>query len=181
MSKLQAIRMDRQYQQQEIVTMLQAAGYRMDISLFSKMENDLCLPTPPTADKLCNLLGCGIDDIYQPHELDFSQCCSSTKNSPSNGLKNLKGRTERKMQFRLTKYALQVFTSGALEVCGYRTQTEWFYECVRQLEEKSLRIKENAVRSAGTETDGERVNECGQTLFTSTIAQSKEVCQDERC
>ena len=113
MSKLQAIRMDRQYQQQEIVTMLQAAGYRMDISLFSKMENDLCLPTPPTADKLCNLLGCGIDDIYQPHELDFSQCCSSTKNSPSNGLKNLQGRTERKMQFRLTKYALQVFTSGA--------------------------------------------------------------------
>ena len=179
MSRLQTIRVDRQYQQQEIVTMLQAAGYRMDISLFSKMENDLCLPTPPTADKLCNLLGCGIDDIYQPHELDFSQCCSSTKNSPSNGLKNLKGRTERKMQFRLTKYALQVFTSGALEVCGYRTQTEWFYECVRQLEEKSLRIKENAVRSVGAETDGEQVNKCGQTLFTSNIAQSKEVCQDE--
>mgnify|MGYP002561297580 FL=1 len=158
MSKLQAIRMDRQYQQQEIVTMLKAAGYRMDISLFSKMENDLCLPTPPTADKLCNLLGCGIDDIYQPHELDFSQCCGSTKNSPSSGLKNLKGRTERKMQFRLTEYALQVFTSGALAICGYRTQTEWFYECVRQLEEKSLRIKENAVRSAGAETDGEQVN-----------------------
>ena len=181
MSNLQAIRMEREYQQQEIVTMLQAAGYRMDISLFSKMENDLCLPTPPTADKLCNLLGCGIDDIYQPHELDFSQCCSSTKNSPSNGLKNLKGRTERKMQFRLTEYALQVFTSGALEVCGYRTQTEWFYECVRQLEEKSLRIKENAARSAGTEADGEQVNKCTQTLFTSNIAQSKEVCQDERC
>lgn len=158
MSRLQTIRVDRQYQQQEIVTMLQAAGYRMDISLFSKMENDLCLPTPPTADKLCNLLGCGIDDIYQPHELDFSQYCSSTKNSPSSGLKNLKGRTERKMQFRLTEYALQVFTSGALEVCGYRTQTEWFYECVRQLEEKSLRIKENAARSVGAETDGEQVN-----------------------
>ena len=158
MSNLQAIRMEREYQQQEIVTMLQAAGYRMDISLFSKMENDLCLPTPPTADKLCNLLGCGIDDIYQPHELDFSQCCGNTKNSPSSGLKNLKGRTERKMQFRLTEYALQVFTSGALAICGYRTQTEWFYECVRQLEEKSLRIKENAVRSAGTETDGEQVN-----------------------
>ena len=181
MSRLQTIRVDRQYQQQEIVTMLQAAGYRMDISLFSKMENDLCLPTPPTADKLCNLLGCGIDDIYQPHELDFSQCCGSTKNSPSSGLKNLKGRTERKMQFRLTEYALQVFTSGALEVCGYRTQTEWFYECVRQLEEKSLRIKENADRSAGTEADGEQVNKCTQTLFTSNIAQSKEVCQDERC
>ena len=171
MSNLQAIRMEREYQQQEIVTMLQAAGYRMDISLFSKMENDLCLPTPPTADKLCNLLGCGIDDIYQPHELDFSQCCSSTKNSPSNGLKNLKGRTERKMQFRLTKYALQVFTSGALEVCGYRTQTEWFYECVRQLEEKSLRIKENAARSVGAETDGKQVNECTQTLFTPKITQ----------
>lgn len=179
MSRLQSIRVDRQYQQQEIVTMLQAAGYRMDISLFSKLENDLCLPTPPTADKLCNLLGCGIDDIYQPHELDFSQCCGNTKNSPSNGLKNLKGRTERKMQFRLTTYALQVFTSGALEVCGYRTQTEWFYECVRQLEEKSLRIKENAVRSVGAETDGEQVNECGQTLFTSNIAQAREVCQDE--
>ena len=158
MSRLQAIRVDRQYQQQEIVTMLQAAGYRMDISLFSKMENDLCLPTPPTADKLCNLLGCGIGDIDQPHELDFSQCSENAKNSPSNGFKNLKGRTERKMQFRLTEYALQVFTSGALEVCGYRTQTEWFYECVRQLEEKSLRIKENAARSVGAETDGEQVN-----------------------
>ena len=178
MSNLQAIRMEREYQQREIVTMLQAAGYRMDISLFSKMENDLCLPTPPTADKLCNLLGCGIDDIYQPHELDFSQCCGSTKNSPSSGLKNLKGRTERKMQFRLTEYALQVFTSGALAICGYRTQTEWFYECVRQLEEKSLRIKENAVRTLGAEADSKQVNKCNHTLFTSNIAQSKEVCQD---
>ena len=75
------------------------------------------------------------------------------------------------MQFRLTQYALQVFASGALGLCGYRTQTEWFYECVRQLEEKSLRIKENAVRSAPTETDGKQVNECTQTLFTPKITQ----------
>ena len=171
MSRLQAIRMDRDYQQQEIVTMLQAAGYRMDISLFSKMENDLCLPTPPTADKLCNLLGCGIGDIYQPHELDFSQCSENAKNSPFDGRKRRETRTNRKMQFRLTEYALQVFASGALEACGYRSQTEWFYECVRQLEEKSLRIKEKAARSVGAETDGKQVNECGQTLFTSTITQ----------
>ena len=172
MSKLQAIRIDRQYQQQEIVTMLQAAGCRIDSSLLSKMENDLCLPTPPAADKLCNLLGCGISDIYQPHELDFSQCSENTKKSPFDGRKQRETRTNRKMQFRLTEYALQVFASGALEVCGYRTQTEWFYECVRQLEEKSLRIKENAARSVGAETDGKQVNECTQTLFTSTITQS---------
>lgn len=178
MSRLQTIRVDRQYQQQEIVTMLQAAGYRMDISLFSKMENDLCLPTPPTADKLCTVLNCGIDDIYQPHELDFSQCCNNTKNSPFDGRKRRETRTNRKMQFRLTEYALQVFTSGALEVCGYRTQTEWFYECVRLLEEKSLRIKENAVRTLGAEADSKQVNKCGQTLFTSNIAQAREVCQD---
>ena len=181
MSKLQEIRTKKDFSQQDITAILQAEGQRVDVSLLSKMENDLCLPTPPTADKLCNLLGCGIDDIYQPHELDFSQCCGSTKNSPFDGLKKRDTRTNRKMQFRLTEYALQVFTSGALEVCGYRTQTEWFYECVRQLKEKSLRIKENAARSAGTETDGEQVNKCTQTLFTSNIAQSKEVCQDERC
>lgn len=154
MSRLQAIRIDRQYQQQEIVTMLQAAGYRIDSSLLSKMENDLCLPTPPTADRLCTVLNCGLDDIYQPHELDFSQCRESTKNSPSDGLKKRETRTNRKMQFRLTEYALQVFASGALKACGYRTQTEWFYECVRLLEEKSLRIKETAARSVGAETDG---------------------------
>ena len=57
MSRLQAIRIGRDYQQQEVVNMLQAAGCRVDSSLLSKMENDLCLPTPPTADKLCNLLG----------------------------------------------------------------------------------------------------------------------------
>ena len=79
----------------------------------------------------------------------------------------------------MTEYALQVFTSGALEVCGYRTQTEWFYECVRLLEEKSLRIKENAVRTLGAEADSKQVNKCGQTLFTSNIAQAREVCQDE--
>ena len=178
MSKLQAIRIGRDYQQQEVVNMLQAAGCRVDSSLLSKMENDLCLPTPPTADKLCNLLGCDIGDIYQPHELDFSQCSENAKNSPSNGLKKRETRTNRKMQFRLTQYALQVFASGALGLCGYRTQTEWFYECVRQLEEKSLRIKEKAARSVGAETDGKQVNECGQTLFTSNITQAKEVCQD---
>ena len=171
MSKLQAIRIDRDYQQQEIVTILQAAGYRMDISLFSKMENDLCLPTPPTADRLCTVLNCGLDDIYQPHELDFSQCCGNTKNSPFNGRKRRETRTNRKMQFRLTEYALQVFANGALEACGYRTQTEWFYECVRLLEEKSLRIKENAARSVDAETDGKQVNECTQTLFTPKITQ----------
>ena len=158
MSRLQAIRIDRQYQQQEIVTMLQAAGYRIDSSLLSKMENDLCLPTPPTADRLCTVLNCGLDDIYQPHELDFGQNYVKAKISPSGGLKKPGGRTERKMQFRLTEYALQVFASGALEACGYRSQTEWFYECVRLLEEKSLRIKENAARSVGAETDGEQVN-----------------------
>ena len=171
MSRLQAIRIGRDYQQQEVVNMLQAAGCRVDSSLLSKMENDLCLPTPPTADKLCNLLGCDIGDIYQPHELDFSQCCGNTKNSPFNGRKRRETRTNRKMQFRLTEYALQVFANGALEACGYRSQTEWFYECVRLLEEKSLRIKENAVRSAPTETDGKQVNECTQTLFTPKITQ----------
>lgn len=171
MSRLQAIRVDRQYQQQEIVTMLQAAGYRIDISLFSKLENDLCLPTPPAADKLCTVLNCGIGDIYQPHELDFSQCRDNAKNSPFNGRKRRETRTNRKMQFRLTEYALQVFANGALEACGYRTQTEWFYECVRLLEEKSLRIKENAARSVGAETDGKQVNECTQTLFTPKITQ----------
>lgn len=171
MSRLQAIRIGRDYQQQEVVNMLQAAGCRIDIGLLSKMENDLCLPTPPVADKLCNLLACTIGDIYQPHELDFGQNYASAKISPSDGLKNPGGRTERKMQFRLTEYALQVFASGALEACGYRSQTEWFYECVRLLEEKSLRIKENAARSVGAETDGKQVNECTQTLFTPKITQ----------
>ena len=145
MSKLQAIRMDRQYQQQEIVTMLQAAGYRMDISLFSKMENDICLPTPPTAEILCNVLECSLYELFSPAEVDFSQCAIRAKNSPSVTLKQQKGRTERKVQFRLTEHALQVLASGTLELCGYRTKTEWFYECVRQLEERGLRIKENAL------------------------------------
>lgn len=147
MSRLQAIRVDRQYQQQEIVTMLQAAGYRMDISLFSKMENDLCLPTPPTAEILCNVLECSLYELFSPAEVDFSQCAARAKNSPSAALKQQKGRTERKVQFRLTEHALQVLASGTLELCGYRTKTEWFYECVRQLEERGLRIKENALAS----------------------------------
>ena len=176
MSRLQEVRLEREYSQQEIVSPLREAGYRIDSSLLSKIENDICLPTPPMADKLCSILTCTLSDLYQPEELTFDLVPKETKISPSNGLAGSKGRTERKIQFRLTEYALQVFTSGALEVCGYRTKTEWFYECVRQLEEKAS--KEKAARSAGTETDGEQVKQCRQAMFTSNIAQEKEVCQD---
>ena len=172
MSKLQEIRTGKDFSQQDITAILQAEGQRVDVSLLSKMENDICLPTPPTAEILCNVLECSLYELFSPAEVDFSQCATRAKNSPSAALKQQKGRTERKVQFRLTEHALQVLASGTLELCGYRTKTEWFYECVRQLEERGLRIKENATHSVRLEVDSKLVNSCHQALFTSNISQT---------
>lgn len=39
---------------------------------------------------------------------------------------------------------LQVLTNETLMACGYKTKTEWFYECVRQLRDKYQEIQKTA-------------------------------------
>lgn len=154
MSRLKEIRQMAGLSQEEMRGSLAYYGHRMDAGLYSRMENDACLPTPPCAEKICQRLGMTITDIYDPEELDFG--LKSTNQDIANlnrfkAIKSTSGMTERKVQFRLLASHLQVLTSDILMACGYKTKTEWFHECVRQLRDKYQEIQKTAPVDEATE------------------------------
>lgn len=155
MSRLKEIRQMAGLSQEEMRGSLAYYGHRMDAGLYSRMENDACLPTPPCADAICEILGMGLLEIYDPEELDFGVHKEAekpqAKNKPFGAIKRHEGRTERKVQFRLLASHLQVLTSDILMACGYKTKTEWFHECVRQLRDKYQEIQKTAPVDEATE------------------------------
>jgi hypothetical protein len=139
MSRLQAIRHSRGKKQQEVCKHLKAKGFPLDSSLFSKMENDVCLPVPKCAEEICHYYCCAIGDIYEPDEVTFPGVVpqpESKKTSPDLlkiAALQKTGSDERKVQFKLTEWACKSLQIDVLKACGYRTKTEWFYECLREL------------------------------------------------
>ena len=153
MSKLQELREKRRFTQEGLRNRLAVKGYWLDAPLLSKMENDKCLPTPQMAKLLCQILSCGILDIYQLEEITFPTD-EQTKISPSEGLKDAKSRVERKVQFRHFELSLQVLTKENLALLGYKSQEEWFRAEIRRLE-KAIEKKKAALAADTTKAAGE--------------------------
>lgn len=155
MSRLKEIRQMAGLSQEEMRGSLAYYGHRMDASLYSRIENDACLPTPSCAEKICQRLGMTITDIYDPEELDFGLKTTNQDTAnlrPFAAIKPISGVVERKVQFRLLSSHFEVLTSETLMACGYKTKTEWFYECVRRLRDKYQEIQKTASASEVTES-----------------------------
>ena len=62
-NNLRVVREDKGLTQIEVVRKMKKADLMFDVPLLSRMENDICYPTPNQLRKLCEIYGC------QPEEL----------------------------------------------------------------------------------------------------------------
>ena len=136
--RLREIRISKHRQQKEL-----AKAIGTDESMLSKFENYKCLPIPPMMKKLTEELGCGVDDIYEPHEVyyqDKPQVIEKTKKTPS--VYNL--------SVRLPKEAKSFFKK-ALKKCGFKDITAWIVWCYERLQTQYGNIveKEKDFTNAG--------------------------------
>lgn len=115
----------------DLVKALCMAGSRMSEAAFSFLKNGMVLPTPQDAKMLCELLQCGIFELYDREEIDFSALVAQEEKEPFCAAEKRGARKEAKIQFRIDDAALNFFNSGALARLGYRNKTEWFREMVR--------------------------------------------------
>lgn len=115
----------------DLVKALCMAGSRMSEAAFSFLKNGIVLPTPQDAKMLCELLQCGIFELYDREEIDFSALDVRVGRERFCALKKQDEGKGAKIQFRMDETALNFFNSGALAQMGYSSKTEWFREMVR--------------------------------------------------
>lgn len=116
-----------------VVQQMRLRGQYMTEALYSYMENGHCLPTVQALPKLAESLGCAPDDLYERSEVDLAAQLLPP-DLPQKRRKET--RTAPKMQFRLNPWAVEHISEDLFTAMGYRTQTEWFYEMLRDLVER---------------------------------------------
>lgn len=122
--------------QPDIVEKLRSTDKRIDIPLYSKIENNVCLPTPEVFRQLCTILNCQPEDVYSKDEVDFGITLKSKHKAFQ-----IIGPIE---SYKLTVRVPIALASGfgeALKQSGYPSVTAFICDCIRNLKEKSQDIK----------------------------------------
>lgn len=139
--KLQQVRKYRELMAFQVANRLAKIDKRVDAGLYSKMENGVCLPTPPMMAELCNIFDAAVTDLYDPEEIDLLGVGAAQKDKPKFApvisQKDVRKGCVRKIQFRLDQWACNLLASEILAKAGYRSQTDFFYDCLRRLEREA--------------------------------------------
>ena len=107
---------------------------RIDKPMLSKMENGICLPTPPVFSEMCKLYGKAPEEILRPEDVDFGILRVVKRKGDRHRLK-------RKVTFRLTPWAETVLQPDKIKACGYKDMTHWFYTCVKRFEKEYAKMQ----------------------------------------
>ena len=143
----------------------------------SYIVNGLTLPTAPAWRVIAQLIDeDDVTAVFPLEDIDlfgFYAALAGGKISPAESKEKRDSQMYDKITVRLpkgTKRRLNLIIGSGKE---YLTQAHFILAALDEA------LKRKAVRTPGAEADGKQVNECAHTLFTSTITQEKEVCQDE--
>ena len=101
---------------------------RIDSGLYSKMENNLCRPTPKQFKVICEFLGVDPSEIYSREDVDYG--ISSQK--PSEAVQTMKKQTEYKLTVRLP-LVLAKNLNVKLSRNGYPSITAFVCDSIRNL------------------------------------------------
>ena len=71
MNNIKKIRLERGLSQRDVTTYLRCYDRRIDSSMLSRFENELCYPTPLIMRCLCNILDCVPADLYGMNEQQY--------------------------------------------------------------------------------------------------------------
>lgn len=121
--KLREIRIREGRQQKEL-----GRAIGTDEPMMSRFENYKCLPVPEMMEKLTKELNCGIEDIYEPHEIYLQ-----VKKKPQTANKDSPERERRyNLSVRLPAEEKD-FLKRAVKACGYKDITDWISRCLDNL------------------------------------------------
>ena len=117
-----------------------ADAIQTDEPMISKFENYKCLPIPKQLEKICEVLECSINDIYEDEEIYIKK-----KNAPTIE----KEKDCYKITIRLPKEARE-YLKTALKRCGYKDITYWIYRCYERLQKQYEYVTKKDQSNAGT-------------------------------
>jgi transcriptional regulator with XRE-family HTH domain len=124
--KLRERRLDIGKKQTEIVTAIKKRDRRMDIGLYSKLENGYCLPTPKQMQAITSTLNCEVLDIYNREDLLLIP-------------RKIKV-TEHKDTYKITvivdKKYKDIMNKKVLKEFDYASITHFFRSCIAKLAKK---------------------------------------------
>lgn len=135
---LRKFRLAANLQQSDVVAHIKTTEPRFDVSLYSKIENHLCLPTVTDFRAICELIQADPNDIYCSHEVDFGLGRQSAIKTA--------GLTKVTDSYKLTVRVPVALASGfneALREQGYPSVTAWVCDCIRDLKQNNL--EDNAI------------------------------------
>ena len=128
--RLKELRISRKLKQNEMLETVQAIEPRIDVATYSRIENNVVLPTPPVLAAICGKLDATPGQIYDKAEVNLAGCLGATKavNRPA----SQRGQDAPKVTFRLNEAACKSLQVGRLARLGYRHKTDWFYAMLRR-------------------------------------------------
>lgn len=132
---------------------------RADVSMVSRYENGVCLPTPPQMEVLEQTLEASRMFLYNPMDLDlmppailFPVPPREPKHETRRGV-----RTMRRC-FRMSRSFAETLPADLLEACGYTSWQSWYDAAIKRLLGEYAARKKAASRGGNTE-DGRDKND----------------------
>ena len=132
---------------------------RADVSMVSRYENGVCLPTGPQMEVLEQTLEASRLDLYDPMDLDlmvpailFPVPKREPKHETRRGL-----RTMRRC-FRMSRSFAETLPADLLEACGYTSWQSWYDAAIKRLLGEYAARKKAASRGGNT-ADGRDKND----------------------
>lgn len=138
--------------QKDVVQYIQKSDPRVDVSLYSKYENGVALPTPPQLKAVCDFLGVDVSDIYADEEINLKSCKPTIRSA---AVKSSDEPDTYNLCVRLERDVCKWLKSGVLKACGYRNIKHFVGVClVRLRKEYEKAQKAEKKRAARLERQG---------------------------
>lgn len=126
--KLKKVRIAKGYQAKQVAAFLKrSVDNRLDSSLYSKMENGVCLPTPKQFRKICFFFGVEPTDIYTKEDVDFGLDRKRVKRDQADRDVDIY-----KLTVRLP-IALATGLQAKVRRNGFPSITAYICECIKKL------------------------------------------------
>lgn len=130
--KLKDIRKERGIKAKELAELVGT-----DAPMISRIENGVCLPTPPMMTRILESLACEITDVFEPAEITYKELTEKpVEDKPAKELP-----ATYRLTARLPREA-QTFILRAVKALGYSGVQEWVCACLCDLQVRFIDLQE---------------------------------------
>lgn len=132
---------------------------RADVSMVSRYENGVCLPTRPQMEALEQTLEASRMDLYDPMDLDLMGpdiLLPVPKREPKHETR--RGVRTMRRCFRMARSFAETLPADLLEACGYTSWQSWYDAAIKRLLGEYAARKKAASRASDTRDSSAKTN-----------------------